>query len=278
MLDREEYIEQAYFFKSLAERLPQNEPMQELLENVKEEVLATTKLPMALDFMLAELKHSGNVHSAMARLPHYFTPFQTYIMQAAEDDHSRFDMRMAVEILRFEAWYKGNGATTQGLFLYQFEVLSRHRLRYDRGMAAMAADPIYDAQWTEFIRSTRLQIGIVDLADLVYVRSEEYQRRRESGDEGPESPEMPVLFGSKEGRIALANRRKDPLFLFAAMQRQLGYPAVPRVQPIDPTPELIPQLLRRMERMEVRLKLMEEEQKGGIDITKFYGGKAPPLE
>src|SRR5688572_14346106 len=113
MLSREEYIEQAYFFRMLGERLPQNQPMQELLSQLQDEVLATTNLPKALDFMLAELKHTGNVHSAMARLPHYFTPFQTYLMQAAEDDRSRFDMRMGVEILRFEAQYKGEGASVQ---------------------------------------------------------------------------------------------------------------------------------------------------------------------
>jgi hypothetical protein len=279
MLSREEYIEQAYFFRMLGERLPQNQPMQELLSQLQEEVLATTNLPKALDFMLAELKHTGNIHSAMARMSHYFTPFQTYLMQAAEDDRSRFDMRMGVEILRFEAQYKGEGASVQGLFLYQFEVLSRHRLRYDRGLSAMADDPIYDAQWKEFIRATRLQIGIVDLADLVYVRSEEYQRRRNYGEESPDAPEMPVLFGEKEGRIALANRRKDPLYFFAALQRQLNYPAVPRPKPIDNTPDLIPALARRLERLEVRLKLLEEEGKGGIDITKFYDPKnLPPLE
>jgi hypothetical protein len=90
---------------------------------------------------------------------------------------------------------------------------------------------------------------------------------------------LPVLFGEKEGRIALANRRKEPLFFFAALQRQLGYPIVPRPQPIDNTPDLLPQLMRRMERLEVRLKLIEEENKGGIDITRFYEGKAlPPPE
>ncbi|HTN77625.1 MAG TPA: hypothetical protein VL096_20350 [Pirellulaceae bacterium] len=275
MLDREEYIEQAYFFKTLGERLPQNHALQELLSSVKDEVLATTKLPMALDYMLAELKHTGNVHSAMARLPHYFTAFQTYLMQAAEDDRGRFDIRVAVEVLRFEAQYKGEGASVQGLFLYQFEVLSRNRLRYDHGLAAMARDPMYNAEMSEFIRGVRLQIGIIDLADMIYVRSAEYQRRRNQGEETIEVPEMPVLFGEKEGRIALANRRKDPLFLFSALQRQLGYPAVPRPVPIDTTSEIIPQLARRLERMEVRLKLMEEEQKGGIDITKFYGGKMP---
>ena len=37
-----------------------------------------------------------------------------------------------------------------------------------------------------------------------------------------------MLFGEKEGRIAMANRRKDPLYLFSALQRHLGYPSVPR--------------------------------------------------
>ena len=29
--------------------------------------------------------------------------------------------------------------------------------------------------------------------------------------------------------------------------------------------------MRRMERLETRIKLLEDEQRGGIDITKFYG-------
>ena len=80
-----------------------------------------------------------------------------------------------------------------------------------------------------------------------------------------------MLFGEKEGKIALANRRKDPLYLFAALQRHLGYPPVPRPAPADDTPQLIPQMMRRMERLETRIKLLEEEQKGGIDLTRFYG-------
>jgi hypothetical protein len=45
---------------------------------------------------------------------------------------------------------------------------------------------------------------------------------------------------------------------------------VPKPAPIDETPLILPQLLRRMERVETRLKLLEEVQKGGIDLTKFY--------
>ena len=33
----------------------------------------------------------------------------------------------------------------------------------------------------------------------------------------------PVLFGAQEGRIAKAHRGKDPLFLFAALQRHLQH-------------------------------------------------------
>ena len=41
-------------------------------------------------------------------------------------------------------------------------------------------------------------------------------------------PKFPTLFGEKEGKIARANRGRDPLYLFSALQRQLGYPEVPR--------------------------------------------------
>jgi hypothetical protein len=83
-----------------------------------------------------------------------------------------------------------------------------------------------------------------------------------------------VLFGEREGRIALANRRKDPLFLFSSLQRQLGYPAVPRPKPADKEQALLPQLARRLEQLEMRLKILEEEQRGGIDLSQFY--ERPP--
>ena len=74
-----------------------------------------------------------------------------------------------------------------------------------------------------------------------------------------------MLFGEGEGRIALANRGKDPLLLFSALHRHLGYPEVPRPPKPDESPQLVPQLMRRVERLEARLKLVEEEMKGGID-------------
>ena len=46
---------------------------------------------------------------------------------------------------------------------------------------------------------------------------------------------------------------------------------MPRPKPADETQQLLPQMLRRMERLETRLKLLEDEQRGGIDLTRFYG-------
>ena len=109
----------------------------------------------------------------------------------------------------------------------------------------------------------RRQIGLVDFADLIYVRSELYRRK-------PGEAERPVLFGEKEGKIALANRRKDPLFLFSALQRHLDYPSVPRPRPVDTQQYVLPQLQQKVLRLESRLKLLEEELRGGINLERFY--------
>lgn len=269
-LEPDEYIEQAYLFRALAERLPENHTVQDLLLQVKNELLSTTRLPMAIDFLLAELKHAGTMASAMARLPHYFTPFQTYVAREAEADTGRFDMRIAVDILRSEAEYRSHAPRPQGLFMFQLECLCRNRLKYDPGLSAMAEDPLYDAAWKEWIYIVRAQMGFVDFAELIYARSEYYRQQRAADGESP-SLDRPVLFDVKEGKIAWANRQKDPVFLFLALQRHLGYPPVPRPKKTDETPNLIPQLKAKIDRLEQRMKLLEEDAKGGIDITKFYG-------
>jgi len=266
LLDREEYIEQAYFFRTLRERMQQSMSTQDLLVAIRQEVLTTTKLPMALDFMSSELNLTGGFATAMARLGHYFTSFQSYVMAEAERESGRFDFRVGLEVLEREADYRAKGATPQGSFLYQFEALCRNRLGYDAGLEAMARDPIYDDGWSEWILTVRRQVGIIDFADMIYVRSQHYSEAK--GDPG-----KPILFGMKEGQIALANRRKDPLYLFSALSRQLGYPAVPRPKPEDAAQNLLPLLVRRLDRLETRFKLLEEELRGGINIARFYGPK-----
>lgn len=281
-LPREEYVEQAHFFSVLAERMAENTPAQEVLAAVREEVLATTKLPMAIDFLLAELRHQGIFAPGMRQLAHYFTPFQCYVMSEAENDRRRFDLRIGLLILAREAKYRAaEHVTRQGLFVYQFEALCRNRLSYDVGLDAMSHDPSYDATWSEWILTVRRQIGLVELADLIYVRSEFYNLQQERLGAGTELSEGKtegtsppardfVLFGVQEGRIAWANRRKDPLMLFAALHRHLDYPEVPRSERIDPEERLLPALARRLEQVEGRLRLLEEEQRGGIDLTRFY--------
>jgi len=50
LLEREEYVEQAYFFRVFRERLDENVPAQEILSTIHEEILSTTKLPMLSSF------------------------------------------------------------------------------------------------------------------------------------------------------------------------------------------------------------------------------------
>jgi hypothetical protein len=268
-LESEEYIEQAYFFRTLRERLAQSMPTQEVLARVRDEILATTRLPMAIDFLNTELKHTGVIAPAMERLAHYFTPFQAFIMGQSEAEGAKFSTELALAVLEREAEYKSRGATAPGLFTFQFETLCRNRLGYDAGLQRMAADPMYDESWRTWIRKLPAQLGIVDFADLLYARSEfariELQRAKRDA-----KPKYPVLFGEKEGRIAKANHGKDPLYLFAALQRQLGYPAVPRPTPADQTVNLIAVLDRKLQQFEVRLKLIEGEIKGDLDISQFY--------
>jgi len=275
-LPREEYIEQVHLFTVLGERLVENMPAQEALAAIREEVLATTKLPMAIDFLLSELKHQGILAAGMRQLAHYFTPFQCYVMSEAENDRSRFDLRIGLEILGREAQYRTEPEISlAGLFLYQFEALCRNRLGYDDGLEAIAADPSYDGTWREWILTVRRQIGIVELADMVYVRSEYYLDKMAQLDPNRTADRSLLLFGRQEGRIAWANRQKDPLLLFAALHRQLGYPQVPRTKQADPEQRLLPTLARRVEQLESRLKLVEEEQRGGINLERFYRPDQP---
>ncbi len=266
MLKREEYIEQAYFFQTVGERLPQRIPLQDVMQQVRDEVLATTKLPLALDYLLAELCNSGTLSPAMQQLDHYFTPFQTYLMAEAESDGGKFDLRTAVQVLKSEAEYRAESPTRTGLFMFQFECLCHNRLKYDAGLKAMSDDPIYDQDWKEWILVVRRQIGIIDLADLIYVRSWHVANRQSDIAE----PEQAMLFGEQEGRIALANRQKEPMFLFAALQRQLGYPKVPRPKIEEDSVNRLLLLERKVDQLTQRMKLIEDDARDSVDLSKFY--------
>ncbi len=270
-LAREEYIEQAYLYRGLSSRLKSAEPIQELMLHLREEILATTNLPHAIDYLLAELNHVGTMSSAMGKMPHYFTPFQTYLVSEAENERGRFDMHLALIILQHEAKLRAEPVGPVTLFLFQFESICRNRLNYDRGLEAMANDPVFDDLWGQWILDVRHKIGIVDIADLVYVHSEHYQNRNSHLAPQEQADQGPFLFGVKEGRIALANRNKENLYFFAALQRQLSYPAAPKPVRKDPNEDLLPKMKRSLERLELRIKLLEDEQRDkGIDLSQFY--------
>src|SRR5262245_48060424 len=129
ILDREEYIEQAYFFHTLRERMVEEQlPTQQVLERIHEEILSITRLPMAVQFLATELKHSGLLSSGFAKLPHYFTPFQTFVVEQAEKEGLRFNIQIALLVLEREAEYHAAQPTPPGLFFYQFEVISRNQI------------------------------------------------------------------------------------------------------------------------------------------------------
>ena len=268
-LAREEYIEQAYCFRTFRERLLDNTPAQEVLRDLSEELLATANLPKAIDFLRGEILHAGRISPGMGRLKHYFTPFQTYVMERAEEERSRFDQKTALSVLERQAEYLAGNPIPAGLFIYQFECVARNRLGYDRGMKAIADDPFYDNPWREWILKARLRLGTTDFAQLIYYRSEQYvqERRRRIPTY---KPSYPILFSAQEGSIAKANRGKDPLYMFAALQRQIGHPAVPRLVHRDPGPIIHPALEQRLQRIETRLKILDAEVKGEFDLSEFY--------
>lgn len=268
VLEREEYIEQAYFFHAFRERVIDGLPSQDVLSRISEELLSTTRLPLAVSFLATEIKTSGLMGPAMERIGHYFTPFQTHVVAQAEHDTSRFPMDQALLVLEREAKFKADGPTLPGLFVYQFEALSRNRLGYGKGLEAMAADPFYSEDWRDYILLLRSRLGDVDFADLIFVRSAYFvtERRRHIPDF---APKFPILFGEKEGKIARANRGRDPLYLFSALQRQLGYPEVPRPRRPDESEARIAALELRVAQLENRLKYAEAEIHNEVDLAEF---------
>jgi hypothetical protein len=259
VLDREEYIEQAYFFQTFRERLAENQAAQEVLGRLHEEILSTTRLPLAIQFLATEIKHSGVLGSGFQRLTHYFTPFQAFVVSKAEEEGLRFSMDTALKILEGEAKYRSEKPSPAGLFVYEFEALARNRLGYDDGLTAMAQDSFYDQEWRDYMEMVRRSVGEFEFADLVFVRSE--LNLREEQKKHPEKVLPRALFGEKEGKIARASRGRDPLFLFSALQRQLGYPEVPRQITRENPLAQLPTILAKLREFEQRVKVLEGDMR-----------------
>jgi len=274
ILDREEYIEQSYFFRIFRERLADNVSAQDILERAPEELLSTTRLPMAIAFLGTELRHAGELTSGFARLSHYFTGFQAFVIQQSEEQNVKFSTQTALQVLEREAQYRSASPTPAGMFVYQFETICRNRIGYDAGLRAMAQDPLYDERWRTYVEQVRRQVGVVEFSELLYLRSEQYvldQRKRDPAY----VPSMLPLVGEKEGKIAKASMGRDPLFLFAALQRQLGYPEVPRFKTKDDLHARMEAVAVKFREMDARIKLLESEARGGIDLSQFMAKELP---
>jgi hypothetical protein len=268
VLDREEYVEQAYLFRTVRERVGENLPVQDILLAAHDELLTTTRLPYAVQFLVTELKHSGLVGNGFAKLPHYFTAFQAFVVNQAETARQKFEIGTAFLVLEREAAYKAAGVTQAGLYVYQLETITRNRLGYLPGLEAMAADPHYDPLWREYIAFVRRQMGDIDLGQLVYLRSELYVADVRKGEPGYEPP-VPPVFGVKEGRIGKASRGREPSYLFSALQRQLGYPEVPKPNQRDDLKTKLDVITTKLKELETRLRLAEGELRGSVDLSQF---------
>ena len=98
---------------------------------------------------------------------------------------------------------------------------------------------------------------------MIFYRSQFYRLQNAESD-------VVVLFGEREGRIAFASRYRDPIFLFSALSRHLGYPGVPHQKRAVEEENPLPLLQRRIEHLESRLQLMEEELRGGVQLNKYF--------
>ncbi len=110
------------------------------------------------------------------------------------------------------------------------------------------------------------RLGDVDFADLIFVRSSYFvEERRKTNPEF--EPKYPTLFGEREGKIARANRGRDPMYLFSALQRQLGYPEVPRPRRPDELEARVLLLEQKIAQLENRIKLAESELNQDGDLS-----------
>jgi hypothetical protein len=267
-LSQEEFIEQAYFFRAVRQRIEEGWPTQDVLTHLQGELLATTRMPLAVEFMSTQLKHGGRICDAMAGLPHYFTGFQAYVVEMSETELAKFTFSQAMLILEREAEFKAEGSHAPGLFVYQLETLTRNQLGYLDGMIAMETDGVYDDDWRQFISFVRGQVGLMDFAELIYIRSEFFVNERLKAHPDYE-PKRAPLFGEKEGRIAYANRGRDPNHLFSALQRQLGFPQVPRPPKQSTAAKEMDDLKRRLKALEGKLQILEGDVYNRSDASQF---------
>ena len=234
VLDREEYVEQAYFFRTFRERSPTTCRRRTSSTRVHEELLTSTRLPYAVQFLAAELKHTGLARHGFAKLPHYFTAFQAFVVAAGRGGED------AVPDGRPRSWCSNARPRTAPRQPTQAGAV-RLPVRDDRPQPARLprrlrrddGRPVLRRRLAGIHRRTGRGRSATSTSPTSSTCGRSCtcieQRRANPAFEPP----LPPLFGEKEGKIAKASRGRDPLYLFAALQRQLGYPEVPRYKQRD---------------------------------------------
>ena len=227
VLEREEYIEQVYFFRAVRERLVDGLPSQEILAQIGEEL--TVNNQAAHRRLLSACRNEGNRrHGARhGRIAHYFTPFQAHVVSQAENESSRFPMEQALLVLEHEAKFKAEQPAWHRALRVSIRGARANRLGYNKGLAAMAADPLYTEDWQDYILTLRTRLGDVDFADLIFVRSEQFVQERRRNPNPEFQPKFPVLFGAKGGKSPGPTAAAIPCISLQPFSARLGYPEVP---------------------------------------------------
>ena len=202
----------------------------------------------------------------MVRISHYFTPFQAHVISQAESDMSRFAMDQALLVLEREAKFKAEGPSLTALFVFQFEALSRNRLGYTRGLAAMAADPLYPDVWSDYILTLGARLGDVDFADLIFVRSEQFVAERRRHQPRLTSPSSPRFSARRRARslapIAAAIRCTYSPPFTASLATRGSTASAP-----DELEARVALLEQRIVMLENRMKFAENDIQHDVDLA-----------
>ena len=178
-LEREEYIEQAYLFRTLRERIEQGIATQDLLASIREEILSTTKLPMAVDFLSAELRHQGRFRRGHAKAQPLFTPVSG-VRRRRSGSRAR-QIRSAAGPGNLPAQRRTIAPTRR---CRKESSCSSSSRSHGTDLATTAAcKPLPTIRCStsvraEWILTVRRQIGLVDFAEMIYVRSQHYVQQQ----------------------------------------------------------------------------------------------------
>ena len=131
----------------------------------------------------------------------------------------------------------------------------------------MRGDPFYDPDWRDFLalvqapdRRGRFRRYRVFALAVLCAGSAVVGRLCSAG--------LAIVW-REGGQDRQGQSRPRPLYLFAALQRQLGYPEVPRSKPKDDVGSRIEALKVKIRELETRLKLVEGEVQGRVDLSEF---------